>query len=255
MTSKRFRRAATAVITGVLLAVTGASADPLQSAVDERIDAQHEAAASQQRIDALAEETAQLLGEYRAALAEAESLQVYVAQLERLIDNQDEELASLDRQLQSIETTRRRIVPLMLRMVDVLEGFVALDLPFLPEERGMRIASLKELMDRADVSLAEKFRRVLEAYQVEMDYGRTLEAYRGTLADRRTVEFLRVGRVALFYRTLDGSEVGQWDSANSGWMRLPPEYAAPIQQGLRIARKESPPELIRLPVRAPEPLP
>jgi hypothetical protein len=244
-----------AVLAGLMILFqTSALADALESAIETRVETQMEGVASQERVDALADEAQRLLQEYRSVLAQAESLRLYREQLERLVANQEQELASLGRQLEGIEITQRRIVPLMLRMVDVLEQFVALDLPFLSQERALRVASLRELMDRPDVSLAEKYRRVLESYQVEVEYGRTIEAYQGPLSDGegRTVDFLRVGRVALFYRSFDGREVGRWDPVTEDWQALPAEYASAVQQGLRIARKEVPPDLMRLPIHAPE---
>ena len=71
----------------------------------------------------------------------------------------------------------------------------------------LRVANLKRLMDDADTPLSEKYRRVMEAYQVEVQYGHTIEAYQGELRDpgsSRMVEFLRLGRVGLYYLSLDG---------------------------------------------------
>ena len=135
-------------------------------------------------------------------------------------------------------------------MVEALEGFIALDVPFLGEERARRLAELRNLMRRADVTNAEKYRRIVEAFQIENDYGRTIEAYRGTLDDGKTVDFLRVGRIALVYQTLDGLNNGVWDQANTRWADLDSSYSTPIKAGLKIARKQSAPDLIRLPLPA-----
>jgi hypothetical protein len=156
--------------------------------------------------------------------------------------------------MQDLELTQREIVPLMLRMLSWLEEFVDIDSPFLPEERRLRIAQLEALMDRADVSVGEKYRRVLEAYQIEMEYSRTIEASRGELAggeQSRTVDLLRIGRVGLYYLTLDRSEAGFWNPATGQWETLPERYHRPIRNGLRIARKQAAPDLLRLPVSAP----
>ena len=63
---------------------------------------------------------------------------------------------------------------------------------------------LQALLVDPDVSIAELYRRVLEAYQIESEYGRTLEAWRGPLNDgdqQRVVEFLRGGRLMLFFQS------------------------------------------------------
>ena len=143
----------------------------------------------------------------------------------------------------------------MQRMVETLEQFVALDVPFLLEERNGRVATLKQMMTRADVTISEKYRRILEAYQIENEFGRTIEAYRGTLdqeGKKLTVDFLRVGRIALVYQTLDASQNGVWDQGQRAWKELDSSYASAIQQGLKVARKQSAPDMIRLPLPAPE---
>jgi hypothetical protein len=140
-------------------------------------------------------------------------------------------------------------------MIDALENFIELDVPFLERERSERLAGLRELVDRADVTDAEKYRRIMEAYQIENEYGRTIEAYRSTIANtgaERTVDFLRVGRIALVYLTLEGSEAGAWDQQTKGWVELDASYRNAISQGLRVARKQAAPELIRVPLPAPE---
>ena len=148
-------------------------------------------------------------------MADADSLERYNKQLDSQVKSQEAEMASIERQLTEIETTNREVQPLMQQMVDTLDQFVKLDVPFLLEERTARVQNLKDMMGRADVTISEKYRRILEAYQIELEYGRTLDAYSGRLgtgADARTVEFVRLGRVSLMYRTLDGAEVGYWDA-------------------------------------------
>jgi Protein of unknown function (DUF3450) len=231
-----------------------AGAQGLDRAVKEQMGADEEARASQARIDQLDDQTQRMLGEYRRALADAESYDTYAKQLTAQIASQNEELAEIDRQLGEVDTTSREVLPLMLRMLDTLAQFVALDLPFLPEERTNRVALLQQMMGRADVTISEKYRRILEAYQVELDYGRTLEAYEGKLGsgdDARTVQFLRVGRVALLYQTLDGNETGYWDAGKKGWV-VDDSYRHGFRDGIAVAKKQRAPEMLMVPVPAPK---
>ena len=233
----------------------GAESDALKSSISVQESIDKDAGKSQRKIDAVAEETQRLLEDYKFTLRKTESLRIYDDQLEKLVRSQEAEVASLERQLGEIEDTNRGVVPLLLRMIDTLDRFVELDVPFLPDERRTRVAHLRELMDRADVTTSEKYRRVMEAYQIETEYGRTIEAYRAPLATadgERSVDFLRLGRVALMYQSLDGKEIGIWNAANGAWEPLPAEYRRPITTGLRIARKQAAPDLIKLPIPAPE---
>jgi hypothetical protein len=232
----------------------GAQPAPLERALEERIAADAEERASQQRVDALDDATQKMLTEYRRALSDAESYGTYAEQLAAQVQSQNEEKAAIEQQLLEIETTSREVLPLMQRMLHTLEQFVALDVPFLLEERTRRVAMLKEMMARADVTISEKYRRILEAYQVELDYGRTIEAYEGELAgggDPRTVQFLRVGRVTLLYQTLDGRETGYWDADQKTWV-VAPEYGAGFKEGVAVAKKARAPEMLIVPVPAPK---
>lgn len=234
-----------------------AAAAPLHagSMVEAVVDVQQHAAAeardSQQRIDRLADETQEILQEYRHVQRQLESLRAYNDNLEAMVGSQAREVDSYREQIDQIEVTNREIVPLMLRMLATLERFVELDMPFLPEERAQRLAGLDELMQRADVDTSEKYRRILEAYQVEADYGRNIEAYRGELTlegETLTVEFLRVARLALLYQSLDGRRTGFWHPTERSWQSLDDSYRRPVEQALRIAHRQAAPELIRIPV-------
>lgn len=242
----------------LLLAACCASAtaanDPLATAVGAGIENNRQEAKTQGRIDGIDDQTRAMLEEYQRLSRELDVLQAYNGQLERLVQSQQAEQSSIHGQMTELEATQREIVPLMLRMVEELRGFLAVDHPFLAEERRLRLEQLQALMDRADVSIGEKYRRVLEAYQIEMEYGRTIEAYRGELQGdgaSRTVDFLRVGRVGLYYQTLDREEVGHWDMQAGGWRALSDDYTRTIRDGLRIARKQAAPDLLHLPLPAP----
>jgi hypothetical protein len=230
-------------------------AETLEDAVEIRGQANAELSEIQGRIETLSDATDDLLTQYQLALRQHESLRVYNQQLDTLIASQEIERASLADQTDQIELVSRDVTPLMLRMIDALSAFVSLDVPFLEEERIDRILSLRKLMHRADVTEAEKYRRIMEAYQIENDYGRTIEAYSSTLAkdDKEVmVNFLRVGRIALVYQTLDEAEAGVWNQDARRWEALDTNFRTSIRNGLRIAKKQSAPDLIRLPLPAPK---
>ncbi len=229
-------------------------ADALDRVVKEQVAADEAARASQERINALDDETQKLLSEYRRAIADAESYSIYARQLEAQVESQNGEMNAMQQQLVEVETTSREVAPLMERMLETLGQFVSLDVPFLLEERNDRVARLQQMMNRADVTISEKFRRIVEAYQVEMDYGRTIEAYEGKLgeaADARTVQFLRVGRAGLLYQTLDGKETGYWDVGQKTWV-VDNDYGHSFVEGIAVARKTRAPEMLILPVPAPK---
>lgn len=232
--------------------------DPLDAATRIRVESQREAAASQNRIDAMSAESAAMLEEYRGILRETDELRTLNDDLEARIAERDREIATLDREIRVAAVLRGEIEPLLARQLNVLERFVELDLPFLPRERGLRLDRLREMLDDPSVTPAEKYRRVVEAWQVEIGYGRSVEAYTGKLTlggQERTVDFLRVGRIALLYLTLDGRESGMWDVADKRWRELPERWNDRIATGLRVAQRSLPPELIIVPLPAPREVP
>ena len=240
---------------GMSLGIAYAEVDELSPALAEQANSDSAARASQERINTLADAEARDLQRFRTASQRLESLEIYNVQLQKLIDSQAREIESIVRQTEEIENIETGALPLMIKMTSTLKEIVELDTPFLTLEREQRVANLAALIDRADVTAGEKFRRIMEAYLVEVDYGRTIEAYRSELAmngDVRTVDFLRIGRVGLYYQTLDGEESGHWNSKNRVFERLDDSARRPIMLGLRVARKQSPPELLSLPINVPE---
>jgi hypothetical protein len=185
---------------------------------------------------------------------DAESLERYNAQQQEQLKSQQDEMASIERQIAQLDATNREVQPLMQQMVDTLAQFVAVDVPFLIEARTDRVQGLKDMMARADVTVSEKYRRILEAYQIELEYGRTLEAYQGRIgtgAEARTVEFVRIGRVSLLYRTIDGSETGYYDASKKTWV---PDaaYKQAVETAIRVAQRNGAQELLTVPVPAPQ---
>ncbi len=241
---------------GVLLA-TAAHAQQLNQVLNQGEQRIRLAQESQQRVDNVVNQTRSLGDQYRQILREIEGLEVYNTLLQRQVARQDAQKDQIRASIDQVVVIQRQIVPLMDRMINGLEQFVALDVPFLEDERRNRVDTLKTILDRQDVSVAEKFRRVMEAYQIENEYGRTIENYRGSLEVDgllRDVDFLRIGRVTLIYQTTDGQSQGVWDQRNRQWVALGGEYRNRIRQALRVARRQIAPELLILPVPAPEDL-
>lgn len=233
-----------------------ARAAPLNDAIDSQVKANQAAAASQKNIDGLRDQTQRLLEEYREALRQTEVLQAYNAHLRRMVESQRTEKTSLEQQFKDIEVTRRDLIPLILRMTATLQTFVNLDRPFLIEERTKRVADLEATMKDYEINDAEKFRRLLEVYQLENGYGKTVGAYQGEIEldgkDSRTVDYLRVGRIGFYYQTFDGRESGIWNDKTRRWEGLPSEYNKMIRKGIVQARMERPKDLLSIPIEAPE---
>jgi hypothetical protein len=209
---------------------------------------------SQQYVDVLSDETKAMVDTILQNDRQSNIAEAYNSQLSILIRSQISETKNLKAQIDSIEETEQAMLPLLNIMVGQLNDFVSSDLPFLSDERQKRLAKLNSLLDRADVSVAEKYRQILEAYLIEVGYGRTIEAYSGTLigsdqGDLSTyVNYLRVGRVALYYQNLHGQGGGVWLPAKDQWQVLDSEENLVVMKAIQIAQQQRAPELLPLPI-------
>ena len=212
------------------------------------------AQASQERINETVDGTRTLTDQYRAINKEIDGLKVYNRLMTAQVQGQEATLEDIKISMDQVDVINRQIFPLMERMIDGLEQSIALDIPFLKEERVGRIDGLKSLMSRSDVSVAEKFRKVMEAYQIELDYGSSAEFYKQSLdlgSDYgvRDYNMLRVGRIGLYFQSDDSSITGMWDVDQNAWV-VDDEYRSEIRKGLRMARQLIAPELLLIPVQA-----
>ena len=210
---------------------------------------------SQEKITDLSIETQELLGEYRLVLQQIDRLIAYNDYVQRLITDQEEQIIDINRQLQEFALIERGIVPLMLESIETLDRFIDLDVPFLLEERKDRVNRLRVIMNESDITVSEKFRQIMDAYQIETSFGSDIEAYTGFLeidGENRQVDFLRIGRTSLTYQTPDQNQTGFWNKQTKEWEDLPRKYTDYVKEGLRIAKKQITPDLIQLPVEAPK---
>ena len=228
------------------------SVDSVLEADNERIEA---AVDSQQRVDAVADATDQIVSDYKIVLKEIENHRVYNAQLELQIAHQQTELADLALSIDRATSMEVGLVPLQLQMVEALEQFVEMDLPFRLEERRLRVERLASNLARSDLTTAEKFRQILEAYRIETDYGSNIDNYSDVIninGSDLEVDVLRLGRIALMYQTKDQAITGAWNAATDAWEQIDSgTYKTAVATGLRIARKQAATDIMSLPIMAP----
>jgi len=254
--AKQMQSFALMVVLGIsLLLVSRIShADAVDSLVNKASQNNSIAKSSQLKIDKLSDDSRQLFSNFQLESKRIEDLNIYNLQLKKQIYAQNVKIIELSQSLKDITLIERQISPLLLRMIQGLEQFIDLDLPFLLEERRERIQFLRSAMERADVSSAEKFRQVLEAFNIENEYGSTIESYKGSVIlgeKSQEVDFLRVGRIALLFQTLDGNRQGVWNQKQQQWEELDDRYRRDIRVGLKMAKKQTAPNLIKIPVPTP----
>jgi predicted RNase H-like nuclease (RuvC/YqgF family) len=239
---------------GAALLIGTASAQSIDDAIEIAQETNEQGAETQDQVDRLEDQREELLRQYRAELEQIERLQRYNDQQRQLIESQEREISLLETQIEQVTTIKRDVAPMMVDMLAALERIVDNDIPFFREERQNRIERLKSQMDRADVTESEKYRVILQGFQIEADYGRAIESYDGALLDdpeNRQVTYVKYGRLALVYITNDLSEAGIWNRAEGGWEPLPSNYIPAIRMAERIAKEQIPPDLVEAPVPGP----
>jgi hypothetical protein len=249
------RRLASAFIAVAAMTVTGSvfaqTVDQVLQADQRRLNLAQQ---SQERINNIVDGTRSLEDQYRAINKEIDGLQVYNRLMRAQVEGQQATLEDISISMDRVDVINRQIFPLMERMIDGLEQSIALDLPFLMDERTERVANLKAIMERSDVSVAEKFRKVMEAYQIENDYGTSVDFYTESLTidgATRSFNMLRLGRVGLYFQSDDTQTTGRWNNVARQW-EIDNSARNEVRKGLRMARQLIAPELIIVPVQVPE---
>lgn len=245
---------ATAMVGALALAGSNiAAADALTDLQKAEAKIFKQSVKSQEKINTIYEQTQDLLGDYRNTVDKAEVLRGYNDHVQRMVDDQKLNVISLQKQIDGIDKIKQGVVPLMYKMIDSLEKFIELDVPMNIERRQERVANLRTVMDDSNVTVSEQFRLVLEAYEIEAGYGTVFDAYQGEIdlgGRTLTADFVHMGRIAFVAQSLDAKHSWLWNNDTRAWEELGDEYLKPITDAIRMAKKQLPMDLTKLPVFA-----
>jgi len=241
------------VLLGAIMAIP-ASGQDANALIEAELSRLERARTAQAQINQIAEETRRRFDEYQVLVKEIDGLRVYNALMQARVDDQNRQLAELRASMDTVTVIERQVVPLMTRMIDGLEKFIELDVPFRKEERLAEVAFLRGLLEQSDVSAAEQFRLIIQAWQTEVDYGMFADSYTGEIeidGVRREVDFLTLGRVGFYYVTPDNARAGAWDNRKREWVPLTRADAEQIRAGLAVLSSGAP-RLLMLPIASPQ---
>ena len=233
-----------------------AHADEISEALDATLATQRAARESQQRVDKLAAETRALHDKRRAAEWRALQLAAYAEQLEQEALAQEQRRDGIRAELARVASTGTGLLPLAERMLAELEAHVARDLPFLAPVRRKRIDEARALLADPKRGQAEKFRRVLDAWRSEFEYGYTIGAEdlatdcTGAPAQPPDAAVgVRVGRVGFYCLGADGRSGARWDAVARRWIALDDGDAVEeVARAAAMARDKAPAGVLVLPV-------
>ena len=224
------------------------SSSDMESVLEVGRDNQKMSAVSQEKIDATERKTDKIVNEWKAVSKQVEGLKLYNEQKRIQIQAQLDLMDKLDDQLVQVVVMQRQIPPLAQRMLESLESFIQLDTPFRIEERQNRVDLVRASLAKPKVTASEQVRQVLEAYNIETEYGRKIDTYESTLSDGTVVNILVIGRIGMFYQTKDEQSSGRWNNETGSWDELPGSYRKPIRNGIRMAKKLAPTDMLMMPV-------
>ena len=226
--------------------------DIVDETLNSQVDANIPGVVAQKEIDNLDEQAKKLYYEFKDTVSEYEGLRRYDDQLEKIVFSQEEEINSILKQIDSLDNVNKEILPFLKETIDSLRKFVNLDIPFLKESRLARLDNLDSIILKSNVTTAEKFRKVFEAYQVETAFGNTIETYPGFIeleGQTITVDYFRMGRLGWYYRSANGKESGYWNKFEDSWVHTNGKLNDEIKLALDIANRQTPPNFITLPVQ------
>lgn len=232
-----------------------AAAQPLSLQPVLQAEAQLRASgvSAQEQVNDLASARQDLMADYRRVQKELDIQKLYNAQLQAQIRVQDAKKLEIRQAIEDVSRLQRQIPPLSGKMLESLADYIRLDLPFHIQLRTGQIEMVRQSMVSADIKPSEQLRQILELYDIEMQYSRTIDTYDQFIdIDNHELEVsvLRWGRLALLFLSKDESTVGIYNAQQKQWQALPSSYRNDVRKGLRMARKQASLDLLLLPVPA-----
>jgi len=239
-------------LVAVMVMLAGVAFANTDQLVQSGVSKVQEGVASQAKVDRIVDGAQKRLLDYRSLLKQVDGLKAYNEQLGKQVTAQRDLIVRFDKSIGDVALIERQISPLVTKMAESVEQFVSIDLPFRTQERDQRIALLKDGLSKSDTNVAEKFRQVMEVYQIESEYARNIDTYGENITvggAELAVDVLVVGRIALLAQTKDAGRTfsfnrstREWDEINAG------DYRNSVRQGIKMANKQAPINVLALPV-------
>ncbi len=207
--------------------------------------------ATQNKIADWQDERRQLVSRYDDLEAESKYLVARKIEMEKMLAATSERISARERQLAELSKLSGEMRPALDNILKQLKRVVEADLPFLKNERRRRLATIAQILDDPQIPVSEKFRKTIEALLVEAEYGNTVSVYRETLSieDKSIlVNIFRLGRVSLFFQTLDRKTTGHYDAVLKKWVGLPRSFNRELNIAFEIGARQRPATIVRLPI-------
>lgn len=232
------------------------SAELCADEVAERIEAPvHQAIVIRQETQKSEEEWRDLRHELESRLAQLEAevarLDEHRQTLVKDVAAAKTRIAGKEKELADIARIGHEMAPFLAELTARLNSLPADGLPFLRAEREQRLARLKQIMNDPQIEISERYRKSMEVLLIEAEYGLTIETYQQEIEvenRKLLVNLFRLGRLGLYYQSLDETQSGFYNVALKSWQALPKRYNQVLQTAIAIAAKQRPAEMLDLPL-------
>ncbi|MEM0986908.1 MAG: DUF3450 domain-containing protein [Pseudomonadota bacterium] len=241
-----------AIAAALVMAASVPAEAQLSQALETGEQATRRAEQVQTQINQLDDERSDMVREFRTILQRRDAAELFARQQEKVVESQEREIESLTDQLGRVDEITAQTIPMMLDMITDLKAFVAADLPFKQEERQIRLNGLDAAMEDPQVSTAERYRLIIQAYQNEMEYGRTIDTWTDNIevgGAEKAVDFFQYGRVALVWIDREDSEGQFYNRASGSWEQLPGGMIDDVREAIRVASGKKQQEVLFGPVQ------
>jgi len=214
---------------------------------------------------------------YSNILEAISAQKISLAQQKLFVAQQDAEIKSLNEQIDGVEEWKASIDPMVGKMTTSIANKIKSDYPFDLNRRLPRLQSLEKTIKDPAATVGEKYRKALNIYKLEVNYGQSMEAQKGDHPINPTIRvgddrfekdedgkvkldknglpvevfdgsYLRYGRLAYVYLQADGSQALRYDLNAREWVELPKSSIADIRRGVKIASGEAAPNVVRAPL-------
>ena len=192
-----------------------------------------------------------LEAKYEQFLNKNKSLLSETKRLEEQISDTNGKIDFMENKISEISRISKELSPFLDSVYTELSSIIQTDMPFLLKERTNRLANLRKILDDSKKPVSEKYRKVMEALFIETEYGNTIETYPDKITTQgktALVNIFRLGRLSLFYQSLDKKTTGYFDTGQSRWVILPGKYNSDINTAIEIAAKRRIAQLLELPL-------
>jgi uncharacterized protein YoxC len=206
---------------------------------------------TQKAEDSWYEERAKLEAQFKVLQEEQKKLVSIKNELNKKVASNKIRIETLENRIREISRISEELIPYLEEVYNRIVALVESNSTFLSDERQERVKNLRKILYDDRVSTSEKFRKIMEALFVEAEYGNTVEVYQERIVVEEKdmlANIFRLGRLSLFFQSLDQITTGYFDPALSTWKTFPKEFNREINRAIEIGAKRRSVDLLTLPI-------